>query len=109
MLIISLEHTSHTNHIVHNLFHVCSNFTTFKLQTKKIQNTQFAVYISDTPVTLKQSQDHYIYNENVGPKRGHNHLTFERSCFHGLREKANGKVLFKRENMSIISREYVQK
>ena len=94
---------------MHNLFNVHSNHTTFKLQKTRIQNTQLAVYISDTPVTLKQSQDHYIYNENIEPKRGHNHLTFERSCFHGLREKANGKVLFKQENMSIISREYVQK
>ena len=28
----SLEYTSHTNHIVHALFHVCSNYTTFKLR-----------------------------------------------------------------------------
>ena len=31
----------------------------FKLQRTKIQNMQFEVYISDTPVTLKQSQGHH--------------------------------------------------
>ena len=31
----------------------------FKLQRTRIQNTQFAVIISDTPVTLKQCQGHY--------------------------------------------------
>ena len=49
-------HTSHINHIVHDLFHVCSNHTTFKLQKTRIQNTNFAVYISGMPVTLKLSQ-----------------------------------------------------
>ena len=29
----------------------------------------FAVYISDTPVTLKQSQGHQTYNDNVEPKK----------------------------------------
>ena len=39
-------------------YNVCGNHTTFKLQKTRIQNTQFAVYISDTPVTLKQGQGH---------------------------------------------------
>ena len=45
---------------------------------------QFAVYISDNPVTLKQHQGHQIYNDIVDPKLGDNHAKFERSCFNGV-------------------------
>ena len=37
---------------------ICGNHSTLQLQRTRIQDMQFAVYISDTPVTLKQSQDH---------------------------------------------------
>ena len=36
------------------------------------KKVQFAVYISDTPVTLKESQDHQTYNEYVDPKQAYN-------------------------------------
>ena len=39
---------------------------------------QFAVYILDTPVTLKQSQGHQIYNGNVDPEQDYNHAKFEK-------------------------------
>ena len=59
-----------------------------KLQSKRIQNMQFAVYISDTcdleTVTLKQSQGHQTYNDNVHPKQGYNHAKLEKSCFRGV-------------------------
>ena len=74
---------SDTNHI-DNLFKVSNNHTTFKLQRTRKQTTQFAVYISDTPVTLKESQGHQTYNENVHPKQGYNNAKFERSCFNGV-------------------------
>ena len=67
---LPLIHTSHIAHIVHNLFNVSSNHATFKLQRTRTQNMQFAVYISDTPVTLKQSQGHQTYHDNVDPKQG---------------------------------------
>ena len=54
---------------------------------------QFAVYISDKPVTLKR-QGHQTYNDNVDPKQGYNHAKFERSCFNGVREKANVNFFF---------------
>ena len=38
----------------------------------------FAVSISDTSVTLKQSQGHQIYNENVDPEQGYNYAEFEK-------------------------------
>ena len=62
-------------------------------------------------MTLKQSQGHQTYNENVNPKQGYNHAKFEGSCFNGVREKAYllACVFFKRENVSIISLEYVRK
>ena len=39
---------------------------------------QFAVYDSDTPVTLKQGQGHQTWYELVDPKQGYNHAKFER-------------------------------
>ena len=51
---------------------------------------QFAVYISDKPVTLKR-QGHQTYNDNVDPKQGYNHAKFERSCFTGVQENVNAR------------------
>ena len=56
----------------------------FKLQRTRIQTTQFMVYISDTPVTLKQGQGHQTYNDHVNPKQGSKHTKFERSCYNGV-------------------------
>ena len=59
MLIISLEYSPVMQIVLCiHFFHVCSNHTMFNLLRTKIQNTQFAVYISETCVTLKQSQGH---------------------------------------------------
>ena len=79
---------------MHISFNVRSNHTTFKLQRTRIPYTQFAVYISDTPVTFKQSQGHQTYNDNVDPKQGYNHAEFDRFCFNGMREKANVNFFF---------------
>ena len=49
----------------------------FKPQRTRIQNKQFAVYISDTPVTLRQSQGHQTYNDSVDAKQGYNHETLK--------------------------------
>ena len=54
---------------------------------------QFAVSISDTHVTLKQSQGHQDYNANAEPKQGYDHTPYERSCFYGVREKAKVNVV----------------
>ena len=73
---------------MHNLFfNVCSCDETFEPERTRVQNTQFAVYISDTPVVLKQSQGHQTWNDNVDPKRGYNHAKFERSGFNGVGKK----------------------
>ena len=74
----------------------------------RIQNTHFALYISDKRVTLKQSQCYQTYSDNVNPKQGYNHAKFERCCFDGIQEKADFQVSFKRGNMSVISREHVE-
>ena len=34
-----------------------------------MENAQCAFYISDTPVTLKQNQDHQTCNGNVDPEK----------------------------------------
>ena len=69
--------------------------------------TQFAVYISDTPLTLKERSQ--TYNDNIDPKQYYNHAKFQRSCFNGLQEKANlFFFFFKWENMLNIFLEHVQ-
>ena len=55
--------------------------TTKCLKRTRVKNTLFAAYISDTPVTLKQSQGHQTYSDNVDPKQDYNHAKFKRSCF----------------------------
>ena len=62
---------------------------------------QFAVYISDKPVTLKR-QGHQTYNDNVDPKKGYNQAKFERSCFNGVRKKANVKVFQMRKCVNYL-------
>ena len=42
-----------------------------KLKRTRIQNAQFAVNISDTLVTLNQSEGHQTYNDNADPKQGY--------------------------------------
>ena len=39
---------------------------------------QFAVYDSDTPVTLKQDQGHETCYDLIDPKQGYNHATFKK-------------------------------
>ena len=45
-------------------------------------------------MTLKQSQGHQLYNENVDPEQGYNHAKFEWSRYNSVREKGNVKVFF---------------
>ena len=48
---------------------------------------QFAVHISDTSPTLKQSEGHQTKNDNVDPKQGYNHAKFKSSCFNAVQKK----------------------
>ena len=83
--------------IVHDLFNVCCNHTTINVQRTRIKNTQFATYIFDTSVTLKQSQSHQKFPENVDPRQVYNHSKFERSPFNGVKKKATLKVFSNEE------------
>ena len=60
-------------------------------------------------MTLKQSQGHQTYNDNVDPKQDFIPVQFERDCFLGVQEKPNVKDFFKRGNMSIVCLEHVRK
>ena len=55
------------------------------VKTKK----QFAVYDSDTSVTLNQGQGHKIWYEVADPKQGFNNAKFEKLCLKSVHEKAN--------------------
>ena len=72
---------------------------------------QLCVYISDTTVTLKQSQGHQTYNEDVNAKQGYNHAKFEKFCFHGVQEKDNDTVFSNKEvcQTSPLNRHKTQK
>ena len=78
----------------------------FTLQRTRIQNMQFAVYISDTTVILKQSQGHQTYNDNVGPEQGYNHAKFQGPPLDTVCQKSNIIVFVKSENMLVISLKY---
>ena len=84
----------------------------FVLQRARIQNMQFAVDISDTPVILKQTKGHQIYNDNVDhvglAMQSYNHAKFERSCCDGVRKKSSS-FFFQQGNMSITPLEHVPK
>ena len=67
---------------------------------------QFAVYISDTPVTLKKSRSSN-QNGHVNPKEGYNHAKYKESCHNSIREKANVKVYFQMRKYVIISLDHV--
>ena len=69
---------------------------------------QFAVYDSDTPVTLKQGQGHQTWYELVDTKHGYNNAKFENPRFNNVHEKDNDKVYVKTGSMSVISLEYGQ-
>ena len=49
-------------------------------------------YVSDTLVTLKQSQGHQTCHENVDPEQGYNHAKFERPRFNSVKEKGYVKA-----------------
>ena len=56
---------------------------------------QFAVYDSDTPVTLKRSKGHRNCYELVDLKKGYNNAKFEKPCWNKVRAKANDKDFVK--------------
>ena len=45
-------------------------------------------------MTLKQSQGHQTYSENVDPEQDYSHTKFERSRYESVREKDNVKGCF---------------
>ena len=67
----------------------------------KNQNKQFAVYDSDTPVTLKQGQGHQTWYELEDPKQGHNNAKFEKPCLNSVCERANNKVIANQETCQL--------
>ena len=61
----------------------------YSRQENKQTNKTFAVYVSDTRVTLKQGQGSQALHVNVDLDRGYNHAKFDRSRFNGVQDKAN--------------------
>ena len=51
---------------------------------QEFKKAQFAAFISNTLVTLKQRQGHQTSNENVDSKQGYDNVKFERSPFNGV-------------------------
>ena len=51
--------------------------------------TQFVVYDSDTPVTLKHAQGHQIWYALADPKQGYNDAQFEKPRLNSVHERAH--------------------
>ena len=90
-----------------DLLNVCSNRTPLNNRGQESIQKQFAVYDSDTTMTLKQG--HQTWYELAEPEQGINHAKFKRPPLNSVSNKANVKVTVKSENTSIISNKYVQK
>ena len=99
MPIISLEYTpaSYKSYCAQSFFHVYGNNTTFK----------HTICSYDKPVTLKQSQGHQTYTDNVGPKEGYNHARFERSGLNGIWETPTKEIIvsYLCPNVQVLSNE----
>ena len=92
---MSLKYTAVTQSIM------CLIFLLYVRNTQHLNNSgqeskkqQFAVYDSDTPVTLKQDQGHQTWYELEDPKQGYNNAKFEKkSCLNSVREEPTIKFL----------------
>ena len=62
------------------------------------EKIQFAVYISDTPVTLKEGEGDQTWYESVDHKQDYNHAQFERPPLNSVQGKANVTVFDKSGN-----------
>ena len=69
----------------------------FKLHWTRIKKKKikFAVYDSDTPVTLKQRQDPQTCYESVDSKQDYNQAKFEKLRWNTVHKKANIKSFVK--------------
>ena len=77
---------------------------------KNPKSTIFEVYVSDTLVTLKQSQGHQTYNGNADPGQGYKNAKFEKSHLNNIWEKGNIKgCFFFKQKMLIACFEHVLK
>ena len=85
-------HQSHTNHIVHNLSNVCTNYTRF--QTTEDKNPNHAIYGLHFRHTchLETRSFHQTCYELVEPKQGYNNAQFEKPHLNSASEKVNDKV-----------------
>ena len=52
-----------------------------------------AVYVSDTPVTLKQDQGHKTWYELEDPQQGYNNAKFEKPRWNSVYGKAHDETL----------------
>ena len=91
------------------LIYVRTIWLTYSGQEPKKIIFLIAVYVSDTPVTLKQDQGHKTWYELEDPQQGYNNAKFEKPRWNDVREKATDKVFVKSRNTSVISFECVRK
>ena len=63
-----------------------------KLDWARIEKTQFAVYISNTPVIFNQCHSHQVWYETADIKQSYHHTKFEKPHLNDVSEKANVKI-----------------
>ena len=76
-------HKSHIIHVVHDLLSVCSNIQHLNYSRQELKNLK-RIICKLTTVTLKQSQSHQTYDENVDPNQAYNHAKFEISSIYSV-------------------------
>ena len=90
VLVMSLEYRPVTQSILCLIFSMYVRTIQYLNQGGWESQKQFAVYYSDTPVTLKQG--HQTWYELVYPKQGYNDAKFEKPLLNSIHEKACDKV-----------------
>ena len=80
-------HTSHTKHMVHDAFNVCSNHALFKLQWTRIFKKKFFKNCSLWfwhICNLKKDWGCQTWYELVDLEQNYNHAKFERTCLNSV-------------------------
>ena len=76
---MSLKYTPVTQSILCLSFLMYIRTTQHFVYSGEESKRQFAVYDADTPVTLKQGQDHQIWYKLEDPKQGYNNAKFKKN------------------------------
>ena len=76
----------------------------FKLHLTRMSKTQYAGYVPNKPVTLKQGKGHRPWHTLLDPKYGYYYAKFEKPCLNSVWENANIKLFVRSGNMVLCQK-----